>query len=452
MDDEALIAGTPDSAVLNEELLAPMWRPTSLAWWGAFGLAGAGTLLFLVAIVWTVWIGIGKWGNNIPVGWAFGIIDFVFWIEIAHAGTFISAVLLLLEQKWRTSINRIAEAMTLFAVAQAGLFPLLHLGRPWFGYWLIVYPNTMHVWPQFKSALPWDAAAVFTYAVVSFFFWYMGLIPDLAQLRDSAPGKARRVIYGIFAMGWNGSARAMKHFRAAYGLLAGMATVLVISVISIISTDFSIAVLPGWHSTIFPPYFIAAALYSGFGLVTTLVVVIRTFFKMHNVVTERHLDLFGKMLLVMGLLTLYCYFIEFFIGWYSGDRYEQYTYWTQFFSGRGAWVWWLTLACTFLCNVFWFRRARTSPLFLFIVSILVNVGMWGDRFSFIVLSLERDFLPSSWRPYTPTWVDWSLLGGSVSFFSLLFLLFLRFVPFIPVAEVKELAAELNKHRKNGEAA
>ena len=384
--------------------------------------------------------GIGLWGNNIPVAWAYAITNFVWWIGIGHAGTFISAFLLLLQQPWRASVNRIAEAMTLFAVANAALFPVLHMGRPWFAYWLIPYPATMAVWPQFLSALPWDFAAILTYGTVSLLFWYVGLVPDLATVRDHAPGRARRIVYGIFALGWRGSARHWQQYRIAYGLLAGLATPLVISVHSIVSMDFAITQLPGWHSTIFPPYFVAGALYSGFAMVLTLLLPLRWAFRLQNVITEKHLDSIAKMVLAMGWMMIYSYGIEFFIAWYGGNRFERYTFLFARPLGPYALVYWLMMVCNVLTpQLLWWRRLRRSALVLFAAALLIQIGMWSERFIIIVTSLNRDFLPSSWHFYAPTWVDWGLLLGSLGFFFLLFFLFLRFVPFIPIHEVKHLA-------------
>lgn len=442
LDGLAVLEGQPTDAELTRQLLAPLWSK-SRAWFPAFALAGAGALLFLGAIAYTIAGGIGLWGNNIPVAWAYAITNFVWWIGTGHAGTFISAFLLLLQQPWRASVNRIAEAMTLFAVANAALFPVLHMGRPWFAYWLIPYPATTGVWPQFMSALPWDVVAILTYGTVSLLFWYTGLVPDLATVRDHAPTRARRLVYGILALGWRGSARHWQQYRIAYGLLAGLATPLVISVHSIVSMDFAITQLPGWHSTIFPPYFVAGALYSGFAMVLTLVLPLRHVFRLENVITERHLDSIGKMVLAMGWMLIYSYVIELFIAWYGGNLFERYTFLVQRPTGPYAWVFWLMIACNVLTPQFlWSRRIRTSALALFGASLLIQAGMWAERFIIIVTSLNRDFLPSSWHFYAPTWVDWSLLLGSIGFFFLLFLLFLRFVPFIPISEVKRLRHDL----------
>jgi molybdopterin-containing oxidoreductase family membrane subunit len=441
-----VLVGSPTDAQLTEQLLSPVYQPRSKGWWGAFGLAGLGVALLLVATYLTLTRGIGMWGNNIPVGWAFGIINFVWWIGIGHAGTFISAILLLLEQTWRTSINRFAEAMTLFAVMQAGFFPLMHLGRAWFFYWLVPYPSTMGVWPQFRSALPWDGAAVGTYFTVSLLFWYVGLIPDLASLRDYAPTRTRRILYGIFALGWRGSARHYRHYRLIYGLLAGIATPLVLSVHSIVSSDFATAILPGWHSTLFPPFFVAGAIFSGFAMVATLLVPARRIFNLYNVVTPRHLDNLGKMILVTGWVVIYSYVIEDFLAWYSASTYERYQFLQARPWGENDGVFWAQQLCNIVVPQFlWSKRIRTNPVWLFVISIFVNIGMWSERFVIIVMSLQRDFLPSSWHGYAPTWVDWSLLLGTFSAFILLFMAFLRLVPFIPVAEVKEM-----NHHNNAE--
>jgi molybdopterin-containing oxidoreductase family membrane subunit len=442
--EEPLLLGRPTDAELSEELLSPVWKPTPLGWWAALGIAVGFTVVLIVSVALTVFVGIGLWGNNIPVAWAFAITNFVWWIGIGHAGTFISAILLLLEQRWRTSINRFSEAMTLFAVIQAGLFPILHLGRPWFFYWLIPYPATTRMWPQFRSALPWDAAAVFTYFTVSALFWYVGLLPDLAALRDRAPGRARRIVYGIFALGWRGSAEHRRHYRLLYGLLAGLATPLVLSVHSIVSSDFAEALVPGWHSTIFPPYFVAGAIFSGFAMVVTLLVPVRAAWKLHNVVTRGHLDAIGKMLLTTGWVVIYAYAIEHFGAWYAQSPYEHYSYdVARPFTAEGSTVFWTQIVCNvFVPQLLWSRRVRTSPVALWIVSLLINVGMWSERFTIIVISLEREFLPAFWHGYRPTLVDLGLFAGTIGFFLLLFLLFLRFVPFIPVSEVKELSHEL----------
>ncbi|WP_437283447.1 NrfD/PsrC family molybdoenzyme membrane anchor subunit [Sorangium sp. So ce375] len=441
---EPLILGRPTDEELSEELLSVVWKPRSRLWWAAFALTGAGTIVLVLAVTYTVTTGIGVWGNNIPVGWAFGIINFVWWIGIGHAGTFISAILLLLEQRWRTSINRFSEAMTLFAVIQAGLYPLLHLGRPWFAYWLVPYPATLRVWPQFKSALPWDAAAVFTYFTVSLVFWYVGLIPDFASLRDRAPNRLRRVVYGVLSLGWRGSAVAYRHYRLLYGLLAGLATPLVLSVHSIVSTDFAMALVPGWHSTIFPPFFVAGAIFSGFAMVLTLIIPARRIFHLGNVITQRHIDNLSKLALVTAWIVIYSYIIELFAAWYGGSATEIYQFFVARPAGPNAAVFWAQMICNVLVpQLLWFPKVRRNMILLWIISILVNVGMWSERFVIIVLSLQREFIPSAWHAYHPTYVDISMFIGTICFFLLLVLIFLRLFPFIPVAEVKELNHELS---------
>ena len=439
-----VLEGRPGSAELTDQLLEPLWRQP--AGWGLLlAVAALGVGLLVTTIGYTFVCGIGVWGNNIPVAWAFAIINFVWWIGLGHAGTFISAFLLLLEQQWRSSINRLAEAMTLFAVLNAGLFPLLHLGRPWFFYWLIPYPAVMKVWPQFRSSLPWDVAAVFTYFTVSLLFWYLGLVPDLASARDRAPTRRKAIFYGLAALGWRGSARDWARYRVAYGLLAGLATPLVISVHSVVSFDFAIAQLPGWHSTIFPPYFVVGAIYSGFALVLMLVIPIRRVYRMENVITARHLDAMAKILLVTGSIMLYAYVVETFLGWYSGDEYERYMALHYRPFGPYAALFWLMIFCnTVVPQTLWVPALRRRPLFLFGASVLIFIGMWVERFVIIVTSLAHDFLPSSWDWYAPTWVDWGILAGTLGLFCFLFLLFMRLAPMVPVHEVKKLRFELEE--------
>jgi Ni/Fe-hydrogenase subunit HybB-like protein len=447
---EPVLIGRPTDAELGDQLLRPVWAPLPRAFYAVMAVAGLLSLMLLGLVTWTVWTGIGLWGNNIPVAWAFAIINFVWWIGIGHAGTFISAILLLLEQRWRTSINRFAEAMTLFAVVQAGMFPVLHLGRPWFLYWLFPYPAVMKLWPNFKSALPWDAAAVTTYATVSLLFWYLGLVPDLAALRDRAPGKTRRIIYGVFALGWRGSTRHFQQYRIAYGLLAGLATPLVISVHSIVSADFAITQLPGWHSTIFPPYFVAGAIFSGFAMVLTLMIPVRKLYGITNVVTLRHVENVCKMTLATGWVVIYSYACEFYLAWYGGETSEMYTMFHGWTTGPNSWVFWLSIGCNMVVpQLFWSRRVRTNLWLVWVMSLAINVGMWSERFSIVVLSLQRDYLPSSWHGYRPTMVDWGILLGTIGLFTFLFMLFLRFVPFIPVQDMKELAADPARPEPSG---
>jgi len=452
LDPHPLIVGKHDDAALTEMVFRPIWRKTPRLWWMLFLICLGGTGLLATAVSVTLARGIGAWGNNIPVGWAYGITNFVWWIGIGHAGTLISAILLMFQQRWRNSINRFAEAMTLFAVMQAGMFPILHLGRPWFFYWLVPYPNEMRIWPQFKSALTWDVAAVTTYFTVSLLFWYVGLVPDLAALRDASTKKVQRIVYGIFSLGWRGSGRQWHHYKMAYLLLAGLATPLVLSVHTIVSFDFAISQLPGWHSTIFPPYFVAGAVFSGFALVETLIIPARRFLGLEQVITIKHIDNMNKVLLATGMMVSYGYLAEGFVSWYSGNPYEMYSQSNRLF-GSYAPVYWLLLFCNALVpQLYWFKKFRTSLWITWIASIFINIGMWCERFVIVIVSLTRDFLPSSWANYSPTWVDWSLLLGTMGFFGLLFLLFLRFLPAVSATEVKELRHELAEEHRVPEAA
>jgi len=452
LDPIPLIAGRQDSDSLTRIIFNPVWEKTRPGWWLLFLLGLGGTGLLIAAISVTLAQGIGSWGNNVPVAWAYGITNFVWWIGIGHAGTLISAILLLLQQRWRNSINRFAETMTLFAVMCAGMFPVLHLGRPWFFYWLIPYPNRMKVWPQFRSALPWDVVAVTTYFTVSLLFWYVGLVPDFASLRDASNTRVKRIVYGIFALGWRGSSRQWHQYKIAYLLLAALATPLVLSVHTIVSFDFAISQLPGWHSTIFPPYFVAGAIFSGFAMVLTLVIPARRALGLQEVITLKHIDNMNKVLLATGLMVGYGYLMETFIGWYSGDKYELFAV-TNRALGPYRLVYWLLIFCNVLApQVFWSKRLRTNVIVTWIIAVLVNVGMWSERFVIIIVSLHRDFLPSSWAMYRPTWVDWSLLAGTIGFFGTCFLLTLRFLPIISATETKELNKELREERPEASAA
>jgi Ni/Fe-hydrogenase subunit HybB-like protein len=451
LETSPVLVGRPDDRALTESLLEPVLAPARKGWLLLLAVLGGGMAIWLVCLYQTVFVGIGVWGNNIPVAWAFDITNFVWWIGIGHAGTLISAILLLFQQRWRTSINRFAEAMTLFAVAMAGMYPIIHLGRPWLFWWLIPYPSTTQLWPNFKSALPWDVFAISTYATVSVLFWYLGLIPDLATLRDAAKGRTRRVVYGIMCFGWRGSARHWQHWRIGYLLLAGISTPLVVSVHTIVSFDFAISQLPGWHTTIFPPYFVAGAIFSGFAMVLTLMIPARKVFRFEHVVTLRHLDNMAKVILATGLMVAYGYAMEWFIAWYSGNPVEWFAFINRMFGHyRGIFA--LQMFCNVVApQVLWFPSLRRNVMVLFLVSVLVNFGMWAERFVIIAVSLTRDFVPSSWANYTPTWVDWGLLGGSICTFGVLFMLFLRFLPAIPISEVKELRREL-EHQDHHHAA
>ena len=413
------------------------------AWWLlVFAVALAGTGMLLVAVAWLLVRGVGIWGVDIPVAWGFAITNFVWWIGIGHAGTLISAFLLLMRQKWRNSINRFAEAMTIFAVANAGLFPLLHLGRPWVFYWLIPYPDTMDLWPQFRSPLVWDFAAVLTYMIVSLVFWYMGMIPDLATLRDRARGRVRKYAYAVLALGWRGDLHHWERYEKIYLLLAGLATPLVVSVHSVVSLDFAVAVVPGWHSTIYPPYFVAGAVFSGLGMALTLGIPIRAIFGLRDLITEKHLDNMAKVMLLAGLIVAYGYFNEFFLDWYSGDLYERFRA-----LNKVAGPYWPGFAAMMLGNVLvpqllWSKKVRTNTWLLFAIAILVNVGMWSERFVIVIGALHRDFVPSAWRMFHPTGWDWATLAGTLAFFAVLFLLFLRLLPIVSMAEERKLLHEV----------
>jgi molybdopterin-containing oxidoreductase family membrane subunit len=413
-------------------------RQTSPGWYIGFGIASLFVALLVVTIGRLLLEGIGIWGNNAPVGWAFDIINFVWWIGIGHAGTLISAILLLLRQSWRTSINRFAEAMTLFAVACAGLYPALHTGRPWLDYWLLPYPNTMGTWPQFRSPLIWDVFAVSTYATVSFLFWYVGLIPDLATLRDRAKNRWFKLGYGALALGWRGAARHWERYETAYLLLAGLATPLVISVHTVVSFDFAAGLIPGWHTTVFPPYFVAGAIFAGFAMVLTLAIPIRHIYKLNDFITTRHLENMAKVMLATGLIVAYGYAMEAFMAWYSGSTYEQYMILNRL-TGPYKTAYWALLLCNVLApQILWSRKARKNVWILFAVAMSVNVGMWLERFIIIVTSLHRDFLPSSWGMYHATMWDWTMFVGTIGLFFFLLLLFIRFLPIISIFEMKTL--------------
>jgi molybdopterin-containing oxidoreductase family membrane subunit len=432
-----LITGDHDLASITETVSRIVERPVPPpAWYAAISITSLGTLVLFLLVGYLISTGIGVWGNNSPVFWAFDIVNFVFWIGIGHAGTLISAILFLFRQKWRTSINRAAEAMTLFAVICAGLFPAIHVGRVWVIYWLAPYPNQMAIWPNFRSPLLWDVFAVSTYATVSALFWYLGMIPDLATLRDRATSRLRKTIYGALALGWRGSARQWHRYERAYLLLAALATPLVLSVHSVVSFDFATSVVPGWHTTIFPPYFVAGAIFSGFAMVVTLMVPARAFFGLGDLITPRHLENMCKIILATGCMVGYAYAVEFFVAWYSGSGYEGFAFLNRAF-GPYAWAYWIMVSCNVLVpQLFWFTTWRTSPWRMVLVSILVNVGMWFERFVIIVSSLSRDYLPSSWGYFTPTWVDLGMLVGSFGLFFTLFLLFCRYLPMVAMAEVK----------------
>ena len=446
-----IVAPGHSLASVNDQIAAVVLNRTPRWWYLAFGLSFALVMVLLIALTKLLVVGTGIWGLNVPVGWGFAIINLVWWIGIGHAGTLISAILLLLRQEWRTSINRFAEAMTLFAVACAGIFPLIHVGRPWLAYWLLPYPNTMDLWPQFRSPLIWDVFAISTYATVSTLFWYVGLIPDLATLRDRSQRRFKKIIYGILAMGWRGSATHWHHYETAYLLLAGLATPLVISVHTVVSFDFAVGQVAGWHATIFPPYFVAGAIFAGFAMVITLAVPLRSVFGLKDLITTRHLQNMGKVLLATGLIVAYGYMMEMFLAWYSGNWFEEFMIINRI-TGPYRYHWWALLLCNVLAPQFlWFRAVGSSALWLFLVAMFVNVGMWLERFVIIVTSLHRDFLPSSWGMYSGTVWDWATFIGSIGLFLALLFLFVRFLPMISIFEMKTIVPKPEAASKEGQS-
>ncbi|MBV9623331.1 MAG: polysulfide reductase NrfD [Acidobacteria bacterium] len=396
---------------------------------------------FLLAVCYLFYKGVGIWGVNIPIGWGFAIVNFVWWIGIGHAGTLISAILLLLRQSWRNSINRFAEAMTLFAVACAGMFPVFHLGRPWLFYWLFPYPNTMSYWPQFRSPLVWDVFAVTTYLTISLVFWFIGLIPDMASLRDQTSNRFVKIVYGLLCMGWRNSVRHWNRYETAYLLLGGLATPLVLSVHTVVSFDFSIGIVPGWHTTIFPPYFVAGAIYSGFAMVLVLAIPIRKFYGIEDFITMRHLENSAMVMLATGWIVCYGYAFEAFMNWYGGDPYETFLRWNRLHGPYAGFYYALLFTNLVVPQVLWFKRIRTNPLLLFFISLDVLVGMWLERFIIVVVSLTRDFLNSSFGMYYPTQWDWAIFIGTLGFFSACMFLFLRLLPAVSISELKTLLPE-----------
>ncbi|MGK2857293.1 MAG: NrfD/PsrC family molybdoenzyme membrane anchor subunit [Thermoanaerobaculia bacterium] len=421
-------------------------KDTPKGWILGFGIAFIFVMMMMYAIAWLLMWGVGVWGLNNPVAWGFDITNFVWWVGIGHAGTLISAILLLLKQEWRTSINRFAEAMTLFAVACAGMFPALHTGRPWFDYWLMPYPNTMALWPQFRSPLVWDVFAISTYGTVSFLFWYVGLIPDLATLRDRTGHKGLKIVYGLMAMGWRGSAKHWFRYETAYLLLAGLATPLVVSVHTVVSFDFATSVIPGWHTTFFPPYFVAGAIFSGFAMVLTLAIPIRKAYGLEDFITMRHIENMAKVMLATGLIVAYAYVMEVFFAWYSGNTYERFLAFDTRPHGPYWWAFWALWTCNIaIPQLLWFKKMRTTPWILWILSIIVNIGMWLERFVIIVTSLHRDYLPSSWGMYDPTKYEYMLFFGTIGLFVALLFLFIRSLPLISIFEMRTLLPEASVH-------
>ena len=438
---QPIIAPGHTSATVTDRISAAVLKKTPLWWYVGFGVSFLIVMMFFYAVAYLFTKGVGIYGVNIPVGWGWDITNFVWWIGIGHAGTLISAILLLLRQSWRNSINRFAEAMTLFAVACAATYPILHLGRPWVFYWLMPYPNTLGVWPQFRSPLVWDVFAVSTYATISFLFWFVGLIPDLATLRDRSKNKAAQVIYGILAMGWRGSARHWHNYDAAYLMLAGIATPLVVSVHSVVSFDFASGQVPGWHASIFPPYFVAGAIYSGFAMVVTLAIPLRAAFGLVDFITDRHLQNMAKVMLATGMIVAYGYMIEIFMAWYGNDPYDTYMVVNRML-GPYAFQYWALIACNVVTpQLLWIRKVRRSPVALFVLALVVNVGMWLERYIIIVTSLHRDFVPSSWGMYSGTVWDYATFVGTIGLFLALMFLFIRFLPVISIFEMRAMLPE-----------
>lgn len=434
---EQLVTGGKTMADINDDVSFPLENFPTRRWWIAFSIAMVVLAVWLFAVGSFIKEGQGVLGINQPSGWGTDITNFVFWVGIGHAGTLISAILFLFRQKWRTAINRSAEAMTIFAVICALTFPLLHTGRPWLAaFWLLPYPNQRELWVNFRSPLLWDVFAVSTYFTISAVFWYVGLIPDLASVRDRAKNGIRKVAYTLLSMGWHGSTKQWNNYEMAYMILAGLSTPLVLSVHTIVSFDFAVSQIPGWHTTIFPPYFVAGAIFSGFAMVVTLLVMMREMFGFKNYITMDHLEKMNKIIMATGLMVGYAYACEFFIAWYSGSSFEGYVFLNRAF-GPYWWAYWIMTSCNvFIPQVFWFRKMRRSIPVMFVVSLYVNIGMWFERYVIVVTSLHRDFLPSSWAMYFPTWYDWAWTAGSFGLFFFLFLLFVRFLPTIAMSEVK----------------
>ncbi|PIR25652.1 MAG: hydrogenase [Deltaproteobacteria bacterium CG_4_10_14_0_2_um_filter_43_8] len=443
---EPLVTPGKSYADIGQRVCKPLESLPMKKWWICFVLS---VLIFLVGLCYATnmfRVGLGTLGLNHPVGWGVFITNFVFWVGIGHAGTLISAVLFLFRQKWRTAINRSAEAMTIFAVMTAGIFPLIHTGRPWLAFWLFPYPNERNLWVNFNSPLLWDVFAVSTYFTISFLFWYTGLIPDIASVRDRAKNKIRKLIYGVMSFGWRGSARKWTHYEMVYLLLAGLSTPLVLSVHSIVSFDFAVSVVPGWHTTIFPPYFVAGAVFSGFAMVVTLLTIVREVFNLKDYITIGHMEKMNKVMLVTGMIVGYAYMIELFTAWYSGNIYERFAFLNRI-AGPYAWAYWIMVSCNMIVpQLFWFKKLRRSIPVMFVASIFANIGMWFERFVIVVTSLHRDFLPANWGYYKMTDHDWGITIGSFGFFMMFFLLFCRVLPTICMFEVKSIMPSPNAHK------
>ncbi|MBU2444752.1 MAG: polysulfide reductase NrfD [Bacteroidetes bacterium] len=434
--EPSVVEGRPSIKAIEDVVTRPLDTKPTTSWYVAISISGSMLLVGLISLAVTFIYGVGAWGVNQPVGWGFDIVNFVFWVGIGHAGTLISAILFLLRQRWRTGIARFAEAMTIFAVMCAGIFPLIHTGRPWLDGYLMPYPNQHSLWVNFSSPLVWDVFAVSTYFIVSLIFWYVGLIPDFATLRDRTTNKLKKIIYSIFSLGWRHSNRHWQHYEKAYLILAGFATPLVLSVHTIVSFDFAVSIMPGWHTTIFPPYFVAGAVFSGFAMVQNVLIFIRKIFDLKHIITLDHLEKMNKVMLTTGLMIGYAYGMEFFIAWYSGNATEQFVFLNRAL-GPYAWAFWLMVSCNVLFpQLFWFKKIRRSIVVMFIIGLLVNVGMWFERFVIVVTSLSRDYLPSSWGHYIPSIFDIGILIGSFGLFFTLILLFIKTLPVVSISEVK----------------
>ncbi len=447
MPTHPLVSNNRDFHWVTEKICRIVEDSTPRWWWVCFGVSAFLALFTFAGLTYLVSTGVGVWGETRPVYWAWDIVNFVFWIGIGHAGTLISAILCLLKQRWRTSINRAAEAMTIFAVCCAGIYPIFHVGRVWFVWWLLPIPTSNSIWPQFRSPLEWDVFAVSTYFTVSLLFWFMGMVPDLAVLRDRATQTWRKYFYGVLAMGWRGSNRHWSNYEMAYLMLAGLSTPLVLSVHTIVSFDFAVSLLPGWHTTIFPPYFVAGAIFSGFGMVLTLMLPLRAIFGLHDLITPYHINCMCKIILATGSMVGYAYSMEFFIAWYGANPYEGFAFINRAF-GPYAWAYWIMVTCNVISpQLFWFKAIRGNVALVWGICIFVNIGMWFERFVIIVTSLANDFLPTSWNYYSPTFVDIATFFGTFGVFGTLFLLFIRFLPLMPMAEVKAVMPQADVHGK-----
>jgi len=435
-----LILGNKDYRQITSDIIAPIDNPTPGWWKVAMAISAVMASFGIFALYYTVRYGLGTWAVNNSVAWGWEIINFVWWIGIGHAGTAFSIFLLILRQKWRTSINRAAEAMTVFAVMCAAIFPAIHMGRVWLAFYIFPYPNTRgSLWVNYNSPLFWDFIAISAYLLISASFWYFGMVPDFASIRDRAKTKAKKAIYGFLAFGWTGSTKEWLRYEGLSYVLGGIAAVLVVSVHSIVSTDFASSVIPGWHSTLFPPYFVVGAIFSGFGMVMTLMIVIRKYYHLEDYVTASHLNAIAKILVFISLIMGTAYATEVFIAWYSGNPYEMFTFFHNRITGDYSFMFWAMVICNAVIpQLMWSKKIRSNIVALFIISLIINVGMWYERFNIVVTSLSKDYLPSSWATYSPTWVEIGIYIGTIGIFTIGVLFFFRFVPMIAISEVKSV--------------